>query len=116
MSKIYAQHFPVLASCISGCLVDSASFSASLVCNGYSKVIGFIRTDAASLAAASGFMVRQSMDYGKNWDYVAACDTLAVNGSAACSIEIIGNAVQLWVHNGDVASSAFRTLWQLRPI
>jgi len=115
MSKLYAQKFPVVSSCTSGCFGAAASMSASYVCNGYAYLMGFLRTDQA-LDSGSGLIVRQSVDGGVNWDYVSASDGIGANASAACKIEIIGDAVQVFVRNGATAASSLRMLWQLRPI
>ncbi len=114
MARIYAQKFPVLSSCTGGSLLVGASFTASMPCNGYAYLMGFIRTDQA--LGASGVLVQQSIDYGQNWDYVSASDTLGANASAACKVEIIGNAVQIKISACGTEASAFRHLWQLRPI
>lgn len=115
MSKIYAQKFPVVSSCTSGYFAAGASMSASLACNGYAYMTGFIRSDQ-DMTAGSGLLIRQSIDGGQNWDYVSASDGLSAGGSAACKVDIYGDVVQVWAKNGATEASGFRMLWQLRPI
>lgn len=115
MSNIKAQPFQVVFQLTSGCFTANGASSGSLICDGYSKLVGFITTDA-SLVAACGLKLRQSVDGGTNWDYVSASDTVAEGGSAACSVEIIGDAVRVDVVTGDDEASAMRFGFFLRPI
>lgn len=116
MSKIYVQHFPVVWQ-TSASLASSGSLgSASIICNGYSRLVGIAIASGSGKDSASAIYIKQSADSGVNWDFTTSCALSACSGSAF-SVEIVGNAVQV-EYRGDTTASttAFRTLWQLRPV
>lgn len=114
MSKIYAQLMPEVLQ-YSGSLAANGSISGSAVCNGYAKLVGWCWSSCTSVAAC-GLKVSQSVDKGSNWEIISASDALAANASAACSTEIIGNAVKVEFKMGAAAACGVRAIFQLRPI
>ena len=114
MAKLYAQKFTTVAS-HSGTLAAAGSSSGSMVCDGYSRLVGFLYTSCA-LESASGLRVEQSMDYGSHWDLVSASDTVDGSATAACNTEIVGNAVRVTWKMGGATADAVRCRFMLKPV
>jgi len=97
----------------SGSMAAGETISASLRSRGHSRVVGALISSASS----AGLNVRQSIDFGVNWDYVTACNISACDiDDSAFSIEIIGDSVKVEFTNGADVSASTRTRWTLRPI
>ena len=110
-NKVFVQKSPSVWN-YSGSLSGSTS-SGSFACDGYARVTGIIISSTSSVAG-SGLRIKQSSDYGLNYDYVTTCALSACSGSAY-SIEIVGNSVEIeFIPDGSV--DVFRTNWQARPI
>lgn len=114
MGKIYVQKMPAVLSSTAS-LASSASISGSLVCDGYSVLIGGVYSSASGKAASS-LVIEQSFDEGTNWDLVTACATVSELTSSSRKDDIIGNAVRVTYRNGADAASVFRVHWMVRPI
>ena len=112
MSKIYVQNMPVVLD-YSASLAAKGSTTGSLICNGYARIVG-LHWSNASAESVSGLEVRQSANGGTNWDYVTRY-VPAANSGSAFSVEIIGDAVQVF-YKTDSAAASIRSLWQLRPV
>ncbi len=115
MTKIYAQKAHEVFT-YSGSLAVNGILSGSLPCAGYSKLVGWISTSASS-ESGSGFRIHQSIDNGLNWRITSSSAAMANSSSAACSVDIIGNAVQVYFKCGSTAGAAsVNALFYLRPI
>ncbi len=113
MRKISSQSFPLVWT-QSGSLVASASAtSGSAYSFGYSRVVGMVISSTKSIT--DGLQIKQSCDFGENWDYITKFSLSACSGSAF-SIEIVGNKIEIDFYTDNTISDEFRTLWQLRPI
>lgn len=114
MSRLYAQAAPTVFI-MSGSMAANASTSGSLASQGYAKLVGAFRSDVA-LQTGSGIHIQQSFDYGTTYDLTNASNSLGASTLTACSVDIIGNAVQVTIRNGATAASAIRGLFYLRPV
>ena len=115
MAKVFVQKFPSVLT-YSGSLAANTAITGSAKCAGYSRLLGFI-TMSSSSETASGLNIKQSVDGGINWDCVSASDAIATaTGSAACSLEILGDAVRVSFKAGATTITSMKTLFQLRPI
>lgn len=114
MPKINQDAVEVLV--ISGSLAANASTSGSAISWGYQRLVGFINPDVDT-EIGSGLHIRQSVDYGSNWDLTSASDLVEASGAiAACNTTILGNAIEVRIRNGGAAASALRCAFYLVPI
>ncbi len=114
MAKIYVQHFPVVLQSSASILAATCP-SGSMVCNGYSRLIGLVFAGCA-LDTACSLTVDQSSDYGATWDMRTASCTITTDVSASFSFSIIGNAVKVTLRSNACDINPFRTAWQLCPV
>jgi len=114
MSKIYIQNFPEVLK-FSGSVGAACVLSGSLHCSGYSKLIGFI-TSSGSCETGSGFSIFQSVNAASDWDIDSGSDTWDTSFSAACSVDVLGNAIRVRYKNGATTTLNLRMLFQLKPI
>lgn len=113
MARIYSQKMPVVFE-YSGSLAADAELSGSLICNGYARLVGMIVSTASS--EGSGLGIRQSADYGQNFNLTTASDAISTGaGSTSHSVEILGNAVLIDYENGSESASVY-AFYTLRPI
>lgn len=114
MAKIHVQSMPEVLQ-YSGSLAANGSISGSAYCNGYAKLVGWCWSSCTS-ETASGLRIHQSVDSGSNWEIVSASDALTADASAACGVDIIGNAVKVEFKMGAAAACGVRAIFQLRPV
>lgn len=114
MAKIYAQHFPVVYQS-SASILAAACPSGSMVCNGYTTLVGLVYTGCTPDSACS-FTVDQSSDYGATWDQRTATCVITACTSASFSFGIVGNAVKVTMRSNACNLNPFRVVWQLRPV
>lgn len=100
---------------VSGSFAANGEISGCAVCDGYSRLRGIFRTDAA-LSSGSGLRIEHSLDLGANWDYISASDTVAACGSTACDVVLVGNAVRITASNAGTEASALRAAFYLLPV
>lgn len=96
-------------------LAANASTSGSAIAHGYQRLVGILFVDEAT-QTASGLHIRQSADYGTNWDYTTASDAMSASTSTACNATVFGNAVEVRIRNGGSIASAVRAAFYLVPI
>ena len=113
MARTFGQATTEVFNLTSGCFTAAGASSGSANSSGYSQLFGFITTDQTT-ETGSGLLIRQSVDGGTNWDLVSASDVIAA--SAACAVNIQGNAVRVDISLGATEASALRCGFWLRPI
>ncbi len=113
MSKIFAQKTENVLNSTTA-LLASGSISGSLVCEGFTKIMGMVISNA-SLDDASSIRLYQSMSHGASWDVIG---DFIQTACTACpyTCPLYGNAIKVLVKNGTGAASIFRTNWYLLPI
>ena len=114
MSKINSQNFPEVLS-FSGSVGAACDMTGSLLCSGYSQLIGYI-TSSGSLDGTVGLSVQQSVNSGSEWDIISASQVSATAFTTSCMIDIIGDAIRVRSKNGATKTSNLRMLFQLKPV
>jgi hypothetical protein len=117
MAKIYAQGYELVLS-NSGSLAAKASISGSVVCPGYQRLVGIMRSDAsAALGSGSGLLIEQSTDYGASFKIMSASYAMTACGTVLVNQTIYGNAARVTFYNGNVgAASNADAFFALYPI
>lgn len=99
----------------SGSLAAGASISGSVYARGYARLVGYVATNASTVAAC-GIFVEQSGNSSGSWDVISASNAIAACAIAACDTAIVGDWVRVRLHNGATAASIYRANFYLRPI
>jgi len=116
--NLHSQVMPIVFSASAyGAVAAKEDASGSLISNGYARLVGIFRSDAAvALGAGSGLYVEQSSNWGGNWDITSASCQITACAASTFDLEVLGNAVRVRLINGDTATSRIRCNFMLRPI
>lgn len=117
MSRTNAQAPLVVWNLVSASGVSAnASINAgSVYCEGYSRIVGAVFSDA-SLIGTCGVLIRQSSTSTPNWDVLSMFPLTASSGSGF-SVEIVGRYVDVAINGGAVAAtSSLRAYFWLKPV
>ena len=113
MAKVFAQNSQIVLASSAALAANEYLYSGCILCSEYSTLVGMLWSNASS--TASGLTIKQSSNYGYNYDS-ASQYTITASAASTFSIPIYGNAVCVSASNGATAASLFRALFTLRPI
>lgn len=112
MTRLYSQANAIVLA-TSASLPVNGTITGSLVCLGYTKLIGLLWSNASGTASA--LRIQQSSNYGSTWDYETLYP-IAASTASGFSLDLYGNAVKVSASMGAGAASLFRANFSVRPI